>query len=163
MIKFRCPTCSQRLVVREDRAGRVSRCPRCKARTLVPPVPEPAAAEGMAAKKPTLSDLLDLPSPAQGPLPHSPADEAVTSQAEQGQSISLPADPLAEVMEEPRLPWFLDALAYPVSSSGAVNIAVFVIAPQIVAYVASRLAGFIGPLLPIGGSAYPPRGCPDLS
>jgi predicted Zn finger-like uncharacterized protein len=157
MVTFRCPNCGQKIRVPDEQAGRTGRCPRCKTKILVPPVPEPAAAEGVAPKKPTLNDLLDLPAPAQAPLPRSQADEVVTSEAEQGQNISLPADPLAEVIEEPRLPWFLDALAYPVSSSGAVNIGVFVIAPQIVAFVGNLLAGFIGPVLPMGGAAYVTR------
>lgn len=154
MVTFRCPNCGQKIRVPDEQAGRTGRCPRCKARIQVPPAPEPAAPEAVVPKKPTLNDLLDLPAPAQAPLPRSQADEVVTSEAEQGQSVPLPADPLAEVIEEPRLPWFLDALAYPVSSSGAVNIGVFVIAPQIVAFVGNCLARFIGPALPGGGAAY---------
>lgn len=63
-------------------------------------------------------------------------------------------DPLAEVIEESRFPWFLDALAYPISVSGAVNIAVFVIVPQVVAFVVGLLGRIIQPALPEGGAGY---------
>ena len=95
MVTFRCPNCGQKIRVPDEQAGRTGRCPRCKARIQVPPAPEPAAPEAVVPKKPTLNDLLDLPAPTQAPLPRSQADEVVTSEAEQGQSVPLPADPLA--------------------------------------------------------------------
>ncbi|MDI6448884.1 hypothetical protein [Anaerobaca lacustris] len=78
----------------------------------------------------------------------------MTSETYRDQLTSLAADPPAEVIEESRFPWFLDALAYPVSSSGAVNIAVFVIVPQLVAFVISRAARLIAATLPSGGVGY---------
>jgi hypothetical protein len=60
-------------------------------------------------------------------------------------------DPLAEVIEESRFPWFLDALAYPVSSSGAVNVAVFAITPWFVAFLVRLLTRFLQSVLPGAG------------
>ena len=78
----------------------------------------------------------------------------MTARAQGEQPPAISADPLTEVIEESSLPWFLDALAYPVSASGAVNIAVFVILPQIVGFVIGRLSGFIASRLPMGGASY---------
>ncbi len=78
----------------------------------------------------------------------------MTPETYRDQLTSLAADPSAEAIEESRFPWFLDALAYPVSSSGAVNIAVFVIVPQLVAFVIRRTARFIAGTLPSGGVGY---------
>ena len=131
----------------DDQAGRVGRCPRCKSKVIVPP------AAG-ARNKPALSDLLDLPAPAQAAPSENQAWEATTSGADRDHPVSPAVDPLAEVIEESRFPWFLDALAYPVSSSGAVNIAVFVIVPQLVAFVVSLLTRLIQSALPLGGAGY---------
>ncbi|MBM4024436.1 MAG: hypothetical protein FJ280_03395 [Planctomycetes bacterium] len=98
---------------------------------------------------PTLSDLPDWSAPAQAVPSEIQADEVTTSGAEPDRPSSL-----AEVMEESRFPWFLDALAYPVSSSGAVNIAVFVLVPQLVAFVIRLLTRFITSALPLGGAGY---------
>lgn len=78
----------------------------------------------------------------------------MTAGAQGEQPPAISADPLTEVIEESRLPWFLDALAYPISASGAVNIAVFVIVPQIVSFVVGRLAAFLASRLPMGGPSY---------
>jgi len=131
----------------DDRAGRAGRCPRCKLQVIVPPATE-------AQSKPSLSDLLDLPAPAQTAPSEKQADDVATSGADRDQPTSLAVDPLAEVIEESRFPWFLDALAYPVSGSGAVNIAVFVIVPRLVAFVVGLLSRLIQPALPMGGAAY---------
>jgi len=131
----------------DGRAGRAGRCPRCKSKVIVPP------ATG-AANKPSLSDLLDLPAPAQAAPPENQAGEAAASEVDRDQPVSPAVDPLAEVIEESRFPWFLDALAYPVSGSGAVNIAVFVIVPELVAFVVGLMSRLIQPALPMGGAAY---------
>jgi hypothetical protein len=138
----------------DDQAGRTGRCPRCKSKVVVPAATQPETPETVSPHKPTLSDLLDLPAPAQTTPSQSQADEVVTSEAGESHPASLPVDPLAEVIEESRYPWFIDALAYPVSSSGAVNIAVFVIVPQLVAFVVGLLARFIAGALPAGGAGY---------
>lgn len=78
----------------------------------------------------------------------------MTAGAQGEQPPAISADPLTEVIEETSLPWFIDALAYPISASGAVNIAVFVIVPLIVEFVIGRLIGFIASRLPMGGAAY---------
>jgi DNA-directed RNA polymerase subunit RPC12/RpoP len=145
--RFECPNCGQKIRTPDDQAGGVGRCPRCKSKITVP------GATG-AQDRPALRDLLDLPSPAQAAPSENQAEEVATLGADRDRSTSLAADPLAEVIEESRFPWFLDALAYPVSSSGAVNIAVFVIVPRLVAFAVSLLTRFIQSALPMGGAGY---------
>lgn len=154
MSKFECPNCGQKIRVPDDQAGRNGRCPRCKSKVVIPPAGGPETSETVPRKKPTLSDLLDHSTPPQTPPQEERTDEVATPQAQEEQPPFFSADPLAEVIEESRLPWFLDALAYPISGSGAVNIAVFVIVPQTVQFVIGRLAGFIAPRLPTGGASY---------
>jgi hypothetical protein len=128
----------------DDQAGRVGRCPRCKSKVIVPP------ATG-AQNKPALRDLLDLSAPPQAPPAQNHAEEPATSEADRDQPTSVVVDPLAEVIEESRFPWFLDALAYPVSSSGAVNVAVFAITPWFVAFLVRLLTRFLQSVLPGAG------------
>lgn len=146
MSKFECPNCGQKIRMPDDQTGKVGRCPRCKAKIVVHQAIATETTESTIESKPSISDLLDLGAP--------PASEVATSRAEENRSASLPANPLAEVIEESRYPWFIDALAYPVSSSGAVNIAVFVIVPLLVEFVVGLLARFISRALPGGGASY---------
>src|SRR5688572_25949818 len=42
MIRFACPGCSATFTVGDDRAGKVTRCPKCQTKFLIPE-PEPGA------------------------------------------------------------------------------------------------------------------------
>lgn len=55
--------------------------------------------------------------------------------------------PLAD---ECRLPWLVDALLYPISASGMVNLAVFVILPRAISFLVGILAVFLSPFLQFG-------------
>ncbi len=123
MIEFRCPNCSQRLVVREDRAGRISRCPRCKAKITIPQAsaPEPIVeTQGdeltlVAPAKPLDKAMLDLP------------DEqelrdrvAQRKQEEERLLMSLGIKRKPPHTGERRFPWPIDILLYPISASGLI-------------------------------------------
>ena len=153
MSKFECPNCGQKIRVPDDQPGGSGRCPRCKSKVVIPPSGGLETPE-TAPKKPTLNDLLDFSTPPQTSPSERQTEEILTAGAQGEQPPAISADPLTEVIEESSLPWFLDALAYPISASGAVNIAVFVIVPLIVAFVVGRLAGFLGSRLPGGGASY---------
>jgi hypothetical protein len=57
--------------------------------------------------------------------------------------------PLAD---ECKLPWLIDAFLYPISASGMINLAVFVILPQLVSLLVFVLASFLAPFLQSGTS-----------
>ena len=57
--------------------------------------------------------------------------------------------PLAD---ECKLPWVVDAFLYPISSSGMVNLAVFVLLPRLVSFLVGVLAVFLRPFLQFGTS-----------
>ncbi len=142
MIEFRCPNCSQRLVVREDRAGRISRCPRCKAKITIPQAsaPEPIVeTQGdeltlVAPAKPLDKAMLDLP------------DEqelrdrvAQRKQEEERLLMSLGIKRKPPHTGERRFPWPIDILLYPISASGLIVMAVLIGAPLVLALIQSFL------------------------
>ena len=55
--------------------------------------------------------------------------------------------PLAD---ECKLPWLIDAFLYPISASGMINLAVFVIVPELVSLLVSVLTLFLAPFLQFG-------------
>jgi len=57
--------------------------------------------------------------------------------------------PLAE---ECKLPWLIDAFLYPISASGIINLAVFVLLPLLVLFLLGLLARFLSPFLMFGTS-----------
>jgi len=52
--------------------------------------------------------------------------------------------PLAD---ECKLPWLVDAFLYPISASGMINLAVFVLLPRLVSFLVGLLAAFLSPFL----------------
>ena len=57
--------------------------------------------------------------------------------------------PLAD---ECKLPWLIDAFLYPISASGMINLAVFVLLPLFVSFLLGLLARFLSPFLSFGTS-----------
>jgi hypothetical protein len=53
---------------------------------------------------------------------------------------------------ECKLPWLVDAFLYPLSGSGMINLAVFVIVPKLVSLLVSVLASLLAPFLQFGTS-----------
>ncbi|HCO92447.1 MAG TPA: hypothetical protein DIU00_00605 [Phycisphaerales bacterium] len=55
-----------------------------------------------------------------------------------------------QLADECKLPWIIDAFLYPISASGMINLAVFVIVPELVSLLISVLASFLAPFLQFG-------------
>lgn len=53
---------------------------------------------------------------------------------------------------ECKLPWLIDAWLYPISASGMINLAVFVLLPRLVSFLVGVLAAFLKPYLDFGTS-----------
>ena len=53
---------------------------------------------------------------------------------------------------ECKLPWLIDAFLYPISASGMINLAVFVIAPEFISLLVFVLASLLAPFLQSGTS-----------
>lgn len=129
MVKFRCPNCSQKLSVPENRAGRAARCPRCKERIAIP---YPAASESMTAgaedeltlvAPPKLHDgaALDLDEPRR-----LAEEQARTRQSEEELLASLGVTPPPEHTGKRTQPWPIDILLYPINVHGLVFLAICV-------------------------------------
>lgn len=121
MIRFTCQHCAAKLTAREDRAGKVSRCPRCK-KELTIPDPPAALPEIVKAKKnePTLIEPALQSGP---PTPQAPRDEnACEPQPEESRPKATSAD-----ARERRLPWPAVILLYPANTSGIIHLVVLLI------------------------------------
>lgn len=129
MLKFRCPNCSAKLTVQDNRAGRAARCPRCKEKIAIP---YPAASESATAGA---EDELTLVSP---PKLHDGAaldfdeprrlaeEQARTRQSEEELLASLGVTPPPERTGKRTQPWPIDILLYPVNVHGLVFLAISV-------------------------------------
>ncbi len=142
MLEFHCPECSQKLTARENRAGTVSRCPRCKAQLTIPQISEPEPIEPdeeltlitPAAPKPLDKAMLDLPD----------EQELLERAAERRRQeerllTSLGVARKPQYTGQRRFPWPLDVLLYPMSASGLTAMAVLITAPLLLALLRSSL------------------------
>ena len=130
MLKFRCPNCAQKLSTRDDRAGKVARCPRCKERFAVPcpPAREPVLAldDGLTLIKPaTPPDVA-----AQEAARRRQLEEEIARAREEDErllaSLGTVSPPAPEQAGERTLPWLLDILLYPISTAGLTSLAIIV-------------------------------------
>lgn len=142
MLEFRCSNCSQRLVVRQDRAGRVSRCPRCRSELTIPQSsqPEPVVEVEeeeltlIAPVKPLDKAMLDLPDERER------MDRAAERRREEERLFtSLGVARKPQHTGERRFPWPIDILLYPISASGLIVMAVLIVAPLVLALIQSSL------------------------
>lgn len=142
MLEFRCPNCSQRLAVREDRAGRMSRCPRCKAEITIPqastaePTVETQGDELtlVAPAKPLDKAMLDLPDEQEL------RDRIAEHRHEEERLLtSLGIQRKLQHTGERRFAWPIDILLYPTSASGLIVMAVLIGAPLVLALLQSSL------------------------
>jgi len=132
MLKFRCPTCSQKLSVQDDRAGRGARCPKCKTKIRIPcpPVPQKATVEEelrlipvdnpSAEARPNLDRHVEMMTTL---APSRPPDEAPP--------ISPFAPPPPENTGRRALLWPIDILLYPMNLSGMVSLIAIVGIPTV--------------------------------
>ena len=132
MLEFRCSNCSQRLVVREDRAGRVSRCPRCKAEVTIPQAstPEPLVeAEDdeltlITPAKPLDGAMLNLPDEREL------LDRVAERHREEERLLTSLGIPRSDSHTgQRRFVWPIDVLLYPTSGPGLLVLAVLIAVP----------------------------------
>jgi DNA-directed RNA polymerase subunit RPC12/RpoP len=141
VLRFSCSKCSAKLTAREDRAGTVTVCPRCKNRITIPAI----AAQPPRQTEPPRDVVLVEPATTPGQLAVEPpgVDEPNVDPREQDDKllISLGVTPLPQHTGERRRPWPIDVLLYPMTQTGLSCIAVLAAAPLIVWFIRAILGG----------------------
>ena len=129
MLEFRCSNCSQRLVVREDRAGRVSRCPRCKAEVTIPQASTPEPVVEIEDDELT---LITPAKPLDGAMLNLPDERELRERVAERQReeerllTSLGVRRGDSLTGERRFAWPVDVLLYPTSGPGVTVLVLFV-------------------------------------
>lgn len=160
MIKFNCPSCSAKLKVPEDRAGRKGVCPKCAQTILVPdsqevadlltPVGEPEPSKARPAKR--AYNLTFLDNPKTDSKPELPPDEHPESPDEFDTAFPYTQVPMLGSIrrdEEPppqrKLPWIIDIFLFPISPVSVVVLLLCLTVP----IVARILLFACGPFMPL--------------
>ncbi len=137
MIEFHCPECSQKLTIRENRGGTVSRCPRCKAQVTIPQMSEPEPIAEMeeveeeelaliTPVKPLDKAMLDLPDE------QDLRERAAERRREEDRLLTaLGVQRKPQHMGQRRFPWPIDIVLYPINSSGLMVLAVLIGVPLV--------------------------------
>ena len=129
MVKFRCPSCAQKLSTRDDRAGKGARCPRCKEQITVPcqPARDPVLVldDGLTLIKPvTPPDVA-----AQELVERQRLEKEIARAREEDEqllaSLGAVPPPAPEQTGERTQPWLIDILLYPATGSGIVHLVIF--------------------------------------
>lgn len=118
MIRFACQHCAAKLTAREDRAGKVSRCPRCKKELTIPDPPAALPEIVKAKNEPTLVE------PALQPGPPTPQELQDENAYEQRPEEPRPKATVADARER-WLPWPAGILLYPFNASGIIHLVIF--------------------------------------
>jgi len=127
-LKFRCPNCSQKLTAKENVAGCIRVCPRCKRKITVPEPSSPASLPDRSSNdnpadlsKPLDNGLLNLT-----PAPEETEKKEDTRQREEELLASFHSETPPEHTGQRRMIWPLDILLYPTSVSGLTTLGIMV-------------------------------------
>jgi hypothetical protein len=133
IIKFRCENCGQKFNVHKNNAGKKGKCPKCKkiitipkAKTQIPPINQNDYSTDKV--NPNGPDLLAI-------LQNNKNQELTTSHPDTLESSTEYEQEIAEEDTEEAtapgmLPWFVNILLYPISSSGLFNLALLSFLPR---------------------------------
>jgi len=150
VIRFRCTYCQQRITVPKIHAAKKAKCPKCKniivvpkAESTTPDAPQTTPGDSAVSSKDATFALtfLDIPQEekaqpaAEGYAP----DKTFEELRELEQEIATDqADPLPER----KLPWLIDMFLYPVSTPGLTILAIVIVIPLLIDFVATLFGPF---------------------
>jgi len=131
IIKFRCENCGQKFSVHKNNAGKKGKCPKCKQIIVIPKIQTQSplinqsehGADEVSSNSPDFLAILQK------------NEELTTSHPETSEiSTEYEQESEEEDVEETdvsdRLPWFIDILLYPISTSGLFNLIVLSFLPR---------------------------------
>jgi len=158
MIRFNCPSCSVKLKIPEDLAGKKGKCPKCKNIIVIPDsqivadllAPAPAADIPQAQEgQPYQLTFLDAPPKA------APQNEPTEDNDESDPALTYTQAPLlGSVRSEPepipqrKLPWIIDIFLFPMSPLSLVVLLLCLTVPIIVRMVLFACGPFMPMALP---------------
>lgn len=127
MIRFQCEHCAVELTIREDRAGTLGRCPRCKQAITIPRAsqagPPADDKELTLIAPPEIKDHTQFDWPDERELTQT---EQERIRSEQQLLTELGIQPRAEHTGQRRFIWPLDILLYPMSGPGLTVLGIIV-------------------------------------
>ena len=149
VIRFHCKYCQQRITVPKIHAAKKAKCPKCKNIIVVPnvesaaDVPQTTPGDSAVSSKDATFALtfLDIPQEekaqpaAEGYAP----DKTFEELREIEQEI---ATDQAEPLPERKLPWLIDIFLYPVSTPGLTILAIVIVIPLLIDFVATLFGPF---------------------
>ena len=155
MIRFRCKSCNQKIVARDEYSGKRLRCPKCKNAIVVPTIenasPPPApngSAEPKVSSKSSDFELSFLDIPQKDETAEQPENSEQVSdrmledlqklEEKLGRDKPEPAEPIGKR----KLPWLIDIFLYPASQPGLIILAIAVVIPLLIDLAALLLGPF---------------------
>lgn len=149
MITFRCKNCGQKISVPQIHAGKKGKCPKCKIIVVVPNAESVAAAPQSTSGDSKLNSkragfnltFLDI-SQGQKAQPAT-SDYAPDKTLEDLRELeAIIATDKAEPVPERKLPWLIDIFLYPISTPGLIILAIIIVIPLLIDFVATLLGPF---------------------
>ncbi len=126
MIRFCCEQCGCKISVKDEYAGKKGKCPKCKNILIIPE---------------KNNDFAFMEKPGELKLQEKQENHPTTIE-DTTEYYHYPSEHISgpEYDGRRKLPWFIDIFLYPMSSSGLMHIAIFVIVPLISGFL--LLLGF---------------------
>jgi hypothetical protein len=146
VIRFACKYCQRRISVPKIHAGKKGKCPKCKNIIVVPSVESAAAAAPQSISDDSKLTskgadfkltFLDIPQEqkAQPATPDKTLEDLRKLEAE------IATDE-AELVPKRKLPWLIDIFLYPISTPGLIILAIIMVIPLLIDFVATLLGPF---------------------
>jgi len=148
VIRFRCKHCQQRITVPKIYAGKKAKCPKCKNIIVVPkaesagagaPQVTPGGSEAGSKGAAFGLTFLDIPQKDKTADQRPAPDKTFEDLRELEQEI---ATDQAEPIPERKLPWLIDIFLYPISTPGLTILAIVIVIPLLIDFVAMLLGPF---------------------
>lgn len=147
IIDFLCEYCDRNISVPKSHAGKKVICPKCSNTFIIPTTQFPASAASQSYSGDMIARTTDsshgltlMDDPEEYKLKEEPAFESSLSEETIKQQKESEADLAAEEIEssdQSKLPRLIDTFLYPISTSGIIHLAFYVIVPLLI-------SGFIG-------------------
>ncbi len=150
MIKFRCKSCGQKINVQDKHTGKRAKCPKCSNIVVVPKVDRPgppATQNGSGNSENSGLKLSPLDTPKRDKVPDRPTSQDFVSHRTFVDTQKIEASSHIDETEparERKLPWFIDMFLYPLSVSGIIHLAIFLLVPLLIGLLDRFILSYAG-------------------
>jgi phage FluMu protein Com len=137
LVNFLCDNCGEKISAIHTRGGKEGKCPKCKTMLAVP------VAHDLT--------LLDMEKIEEIKRQQRMRDDLVEQADEGDPELEAESSDQIELIDERKLPWFIDIFLYPLSVPGLIHLAIFIGVLPAISFLQSLVPGLVYTFFWLGG------------